>query len=442
MIARSSPRATPEAGPLGLAHLAGRRRRHVHLGRVGVAAPQLRVGRPAAGLARRAQRPRLVGDLHDRAGPGHVAGAHPPHRHLDAVQPARLVAPVLAQLGLGVVAAAIARPGVAEADAVEPVEVRGLPVVRLVGLDAHHLVAVARPVDRPVLLRPREAHRIVGAEVLGERLVVEPRLAAVGHRRQRQRARQRHAEQRRDAEPRPQRQPLQPQEADGQRGDRGAEHQRPRAAQRDDRRDDHHEQRRQRQERVAARVRPRPARDQRRHRQHQRPGELQRHLRPRVAAVVRQPHGPERLRAARHAVDQVVPVARAQEVEREGPRRRPRRAAPTAVADERARPAHARRQPVAREHRGARAGRRRDPQQRAAGAQPVDHPLPLQRAERRQRGEAEQPRRPHGQQRVGPAIGCAHCADSISFWRSSIRRIFPVSVFGSSSTNSIRRGYA
>ena len=215
-------------------------------------------------------------------------------------------------------------------------EVRGLPVVRLVGLDAHDLVAVARPVDRPVLLRPGEPHRIVGPEVLGERLVVEPRLAAVGDGRQRERAGERDAEQQRDAEPRPQRQPLQPQEAHGQRGDRDAEHQRPRAAERDDRRHDGHEQRHQRQERVAAAARARPARDQRRGRQQQRPGDLERHLRPRVGPVVGQPHGAERLRAAHQAVDQVVPVARAQVVEREARDRdreeqrpaRPRRSSP------------------------------------------------------------------------------------------------------------------
>ena len=39
--------------------------------------------------------------------------------------------------------------------------------------------------------------------------------------------------------------------------------------------------------------------------------------------------------------------------------------------------------------------------------------------------------------------GCvAVLARSSSSWRSSIRRIFPVSVFGSSATNSTRRGYA
>ena len=99
---------------------------------------------------------------------------------------------------LEVVAAALGRLLV-PARPVEAREVRRLPVVRLVGVDAHHLVAVARPVDRPVVLVPGEAHRVVRPEPLGERLVVEPRLAAVGDRGQRQRAGQRHAEQRGDA---------------------------------------------------------------------------------------------------------------------------------------------------------------------------------------------------------------------------------------------------
>ena len=42
----------------------------------------------------------------------------------------------------------------------------------------------------------------------------------------------------------------------------------------------------------------------------------------------------------------------------------------------------------------------------------------------------------------GRRVGQALVARSCSSWRSSIRRILPVSVFGSSSTNSISRGYA
>ena len=48
-----------------------------------------------------------------------------------------------------------------------------------------------------------------------------------------------------------------------------------------------------------------------------------------------------------------------------------------------------------------------------------------------------------GRQTPSPAPpGYSPFAASSSAWRSSMRRILPVSVFGSSSTNSILRGYA
>ena len=146
----------------------------------------------------------------------------------------------------------------------EHVEVARLPVQRLGRDDPHDLVAVPRPGDRAVALRPREAHGVVGPEALGERAVVEPGLAAVGGGRDRQRTQQRDRDQAGDAEPGPQRQALQPQEDDRQRGQHEAEQQRGRrTAQRDDRRGDEHQQHGERRRtgsrdpaRSAARARP------------------------------------------------------------------------------------------------------------------------------------------------------------------------------------------
>ena len=190
-----------------------------------------------------------------------------------------------------------------------------------------------------------------------------------------------------------------------------------------------------------ARAAARPAGELRRQGQQQRAADLERGARPRVAALVRHPHGAERLRAARDALDQLAPVARLEVLEVD-PRHGDRRQQPGRGGGRQRHRVPPRRHPLAGHHQRARRRRRRHPQQRAAGAEPGDHPLPLQRAQRGERGEPQQPRRPQRQQRVGSALGCAHRADSISFWRSSIRRILPVSVFGSSSTNSIRRGYA
>ena len=118
-------------------------------------------------------------------------------------------------------------------------------------LDPQHLAPLALPLDRPVGVVPVEAHRRRRAEALGERAVVEPRRVAVGGHAQRQRAGEREPAEHRDADARPQRQPLEPQEADGERGDRAAEHERARRSDRGDRRRDEHEQRSEREEREA-----------------------------------------------------------------------------------------------------------------------------------------------------------------------------------------------
>ena len=192
------------------------------------------------------------------------------------------------------------------------------------GHDAHDLVAVARPVDRPVALRPREPHRVLRAEALGEGAVVEPGLTAVGGRRHRQRAHERHDQQPEHAEPGLERQPLQPQEAHGQRRDRQPEQHGPRAADRHDRRGDHDDQHRERHERIAALghlqrhplVRPhrhaRPERQQPREDEQLHAEQLEHDPRPRIGARVRQPDGAERLEPAAEPGQQLVPVPRPQ----------------------------------------------------------------------------------------------------------------------------------
>ena len=182
---------------------------------------------------------------------------------LKCLAPAGLHAPLRRELVLGVDAAE-PRPPLRPLLAVEVVEVGHLPVRRPRRRDAQHLGALARPVERPVAVAPVERERVVGPEALGERLVVEPRLLAVGRRRERQRPHDRQRQHRRDPRARLERQPLEPQEADGERGQHGAEHDRLRAAERDERRGHQRQQQRQRQERVAAPALARPERQQRR----------------------------------------------------------------------------------------------------------------------------------------------------------------------------------
>ncbi len=231
------------------AQLLGGRSRHVDLRPVGVARAQV-AGRPP--LARRHARldpSRRVGDVHRGAGADHVGAAHPLDRDLDAVLEAGLALPVGGEVERGVVAEAVEAAGVPAAP-VEVVERAHLPIGRAARPHAHDLRAAARPRDRAVVaVAPVEADRVLRPEPLGERLVVEPRLAAIGGRRQRQRAGQREPDQGGDAEPWPERQPLEPQEADGQQRQRGAQPQRARPAQRDHRcggEDEHHGQREER----------------------------------------------------------------------------------------------------------------------------------------------------------------------------------------------------
>ena len=284
--------------------------------------------------------------------------------------------------------------------------------------DAHDLVAVPRPVDRPVALRPREPHRVLRAEALGEGAVVEPGLTAVGGRRDGQRAHERHDQQPEHAEPGLERQPLQPQEAHGQSRDRQPEQHGPRAADRHDRRGDHDDQHRERHERIAAlghlQRRPlvRPHRHARPERQEPREDEqlhaeqLERDPRPRVRARVRQPHGAERLEPAAEPGQQLVPMARPQVPELEPGEQiaGEERGADHEHQRERAQ-THAEPPPPARRRRDGEDGERRadgreHPQQHARRRQTLHQPLPLQRTDRAQRGQPEQARAPLRQQRT------------------------------------------
>ncbi len=304
------------------------------------------------------------------------------------------------RVGAGAVVA-----GRGPAVAVELVERADLPIGRPPRLHADDLGARAAPADRPVVaVAPVEAHRILGPEALGERLVVEPGLAAIGRRGQRERAGEREPDQRGHAEARPQRQPLEPQEADGQHRQRGAEQQRAGAAHRDDRRGGEHEQRGQRQERVpAGAVGPRPEREQ--PGGHHQPGSEQLHdqRRPRVGALVGQPHGAQRLRAAHEAGAELVEPARPQQPELQ-PGREVRAEQPGQGGADHREGTSALGNELAGEH-GARGEHgQQHPQQRARRRQAVDHALPLRDAQARQRREAGQPGDPGRQERGGSAL--------------------------------------
>ncbi len=347
--------------------------RHVDAGGVGVARAQLADRLPLARRDARLDPAALVLDVDRRAGADDVGPAHALHRDLDPVLPALLAGPVGRQVERRVVAGLVVAPG-RPAAAVELVERAHLPVGGPLRLHAHDLGAGAAPVHRPVVaVAPVEADGVLGPEALGERLVVEPRLAAVGGGGQRQRAREREPDQRGDAEPGPQRQPLEPQEADRQHGQRRAEQQRPRPAHRDHGRGGQHEQRGQRQERVAARaVRARPQREQTRE-HHQRGAEqLQHQRRPRVGALVGEPDRAQRLRPADQPGAELVEPPRPQQPEVEARREVGGEQAGQRRRDHRVR-ARALGKPLAGDHGAGREHREQDPQQRpstAAGRRP------------------------------------------------------------------------
>ena len=341
---------------------------------------------------------------------------------------------------------------------------------------------------------PSRSARDVGAESLREPLVVEPRLLAVGHAGQRDGSGGDDREQRGETHPGPDRQALQPQEGHGAGREHAADQQRPRGAERHHRRDGEGDEPAERDELVAAPRAPRPEREQAGEHAQQRTEQLQRAAGPRIRADVREPHAPERVGALGDPGGELVPARRFEQHERDagGGERADER---DARDHERGRLAPPREPPGRRERRARRHGDG-DPQEHAPGADAGHHPPPLQPAHERERGQTDEPRRRGRHQRRGRAAGrrgaepvrfvaggrgtrahrCARgtgrqrgaaigvwvdghrtaddrtapgrpadesgpvYAFSNSCWRSSIRRIFPVSVLGRVSTNSIRRG--
>ena len=292
-------------------------------------------------------------------------------------------------------------PGRPPDGAVELVEVLDLPVRRAPRVDAQHLGALARPVERPVGVAPVEGHRRAGPELLGPGAVVEPRAVAVGGGRERDRAHDDDAEHG-EADPGAARQPLEPEEADGERGERRAEQHLVGAADRHDRRGDHDEQRREREEQVPAAVLARPEGEQRREHAEHRAEQLERQRGPGVRGLVGQGDGAERLGAAPQPGHEVVPLARLEQVQREpGGGVRAEQARQRRAERQRRRPAR----PGARpQHRERAEDADDDPEDCPADGEPGDQALPLHDAQQRERGvghEACDVRRHHRRRRGG-----------------------------------------
>ncbi len=411
--------STPDGGLRELLRVRPRRER---LDAVGVAAAERGRRAPDPGVAARLDRAGGVADREGRPRPDHGVGLDPPQGDAQRVAPLRPALPAVGQVEVrrrrpGPVAAVV-DPGLP----VEVVEVGDLPVRRAPGVDAQHLGAVARPRDVAVRVVPVELDRVVGAEALRERLVVEPRLLAVRRARERERAGERQRRHRRDPQPGPQRQPLEPEEADGQRGQDQPEHHRPRAADRHDRRGDEHEQQREREELVPARaVPPRPEGQQRGEHAEQRAEELEREARPRVGPAVGHLDARERLGAVREPGAELVEPARLEQRERQprarvggddgGDRHRGRERVGEALAGVRPQDPHR--------------GRDRDdhPEQRVAPREVDDHPLPLRRARaaRAPRTRPAGPRRQAAAQ-AGVAAASGACAPAPrSGWHAALR---------------------
>ena len=323
--------------------------------------------------------------------------------------PLRAGAPALLEVGLGPRPVGVGHAAHHPALAVEVLEVLELPVLRLRRLDPQHLAPVALPRDRAVGRLPVEAHRRRRAEPLGERAVVEPRVVAVGRQAQRQRAGERDPAQHRDPDARPQRQPLEPQEADRQRGDRAAEPERARRPDRGDRGDDEDQQRGEPDEREAARVGARPRGEQRGGGDEQRAAEPQRDVRPRVRAAVGERDAAQRLEPAPDARAQLVPVRQQPRVEPGDERGEDQ---PEERGERRAGHPHARRQRggraghLAREHGGE------HPRQPVEQPAALEHPRPLGHAQQREQGERDRARERCGQQRGGALVAATTSKDA------------------------------
>ncbi len=173
VLARQRGRVRGGRGP----QLRARRPRRVDDGAVGVAAAQglARALVDAGGDARR--RPRAVEDVERRAGGDELLRAQGPHRHPDPLHP------VAVPEGVGLQRILLLAGVLHPAHAVERDEVDGLPVRPLLRAHAQHLAAVARPVQRSVVVVPAVLRRRGRAQRLGELLVVQQRTVAVEGRR-------------------------------------------------------------------------------------------------------------------------------------------------------------------------------------------------------------------------------------------------------------------
>ena len=166
----------------GLAAVALVGRRRVHERRVGVAAAQASARHPRAVAARRLAQCRRV----EGAGP---AGGHEQAAREVADRDLDLLRPLVDRLGvLGHARVVVARLVLGPAAPVEAVEVGGLPVRRpLGGVHAQQLAAVARPVERAVVVVPAEGGRARRGGAERPALVVPPRRVAVQRRGQHER---------------------------------------------------------------------------------------------------------------------------------------------------------------------------------------------------------------------------------------------------------------
>ena len=189
-----------------------------------------------------------------------------------------------------------------------------------VGLDAQQLAAVARPVQRAVVVVPAERDRLRPGRVDGPALVVEPRIGPVERRRGEQRADGRgdgddpgggsvaHA------------QLLEPQEGDHQqREQRAAQELALEVQHHGGHRVERHE-REQRRGREAGAIAPRPEREQRGDHREQRPACSDRQPRPLVDAAVGHADSRQRVDAAAGAGQQRAPAVRPQVLVREAAR--------------------------------------------------------------------------------------------------------------------------
>ena len=106
------------------------------------------------------------------AGADHLVGADAGQAHADVLLPLGVRDDVGAAIGDEALVGA--QPGAHPARAVEPVQVGGLPVRALLGLDPQHHAAIAGPVHRPVRVVPGELLGVGAREIVDELVPVDP----------------------------------------------------------------------------------------------------------------------------------------------------------------------------------------------------------------------------------------------------------------------------